>query len=133
MLRWKLHFILILSLSLTSLGGCQSMSERKRDESLTATLALYGRVLRWQGVQEQGAMLVDPALAPRNDAIRVTSYQVVSSPVFTGENSASQTAVIEYTYDDSQMIKRVIDHQTWEYDSERESWLRANPPPEMPR
>ncbi|HBH36348.1 MAG TPA: hypothetical protein DDW45_08380 [Gammaproteobacteria bacterium] len=133
MLRWKLHFIFILGFSLAFTSGCQSMSERRRDESLTSTLVLYGKVLRWQGPHEQGAMLANPEQTPKNRGITVTSYQVVSAPVKTGENAAHQTAVIEYVYHDSQVIKRVIDQQIWEYDTGEERWLRANQPPVMAR
>ena len=133
MLRWKLHFIFILGFSLAFTSGCQSMSERRRDESLTSTLKLYGKVLRWQGPHEQGAMLANPEQTPKNRGVTVTSYKVVSNPVKTGENTAQQTAAIEYVHHDSQVIKRVIDQQTWEYDTEEERWLRANRPPGMPR
>ena len=133
MLRWKLHFIFILGISLVFISGCQSMSERKRDESLTSTLVLYGKVLRWQGPHEQGSMLVNPEQTPKYRGITITSYQVVSNPVKTRENEAHQTAAIEYVYSDNQVIKRVIDQQIWEYDTEDKRWLRANPPPRMPR
>ena len=133
MLRWKLHFIFILGFSLAFTSGCQSMSERRRDESLTSTLKFYGKVLRWQGPHEQGAMLANPEQTPKNRGITVTSYQVVSNPAKTGENTAQQTAAIEYVHHDRQVIKRVIDQQTWEYDTEEERWLRANRPPGMPR
>lgn len=133
MLRWKLYFILILSLSFALISGCQSMSERSRDESLTSTLTLYGKVLRWQGPHEQGSMLANPEQAPKNRGITVTSYQVVSNPVKTREDAAHQTAAIEYVYHDSQVIKRVIDQQIWEYDTDNKIWLRANRPPNMPR
>jgi len=133
MLRWKLHFIFILGIFLTFISGCQSMGEIKRDESLTSTLLLYGKVLRWQGPHEQGAMLANPEHAPGNQGITVTSYQVISHPVRTDENTALQTAAIEYVYHDNQVIKRVIDQQIWEYDTQAERWLRANPPPKMSR
>jgi len=133
MFRWKLYFIFILGFSLAFTSGCQSMSERRRDESLASTLKLYGKVLRWQGPQEQGAMLANPELAPIYRGITVTSYQVVSNPAKTGENEARQTAVIEYVHQDNQIIKRIIDQQTWEYDTEYQRWLRENPPPRMPR
>ncbi len=133
MLRWKLHFIFILGISLVFTSGCQSMSERRRDESLPSTLMLYGKVLRWQGPHEQGAMLANPEQAPKYRGITVTSYTVISNPVKTHENAAHQTAAIEYVYNDRQVIKRVIDQQIWEYDTEEKMWLRANPPPRMPR
>lgn len=133
MLRWKLYFIFILGLSVAFAVGCQSMSERSRDDSLTSTLKLYGKVLRWQGPHEQGAMLVNPEQMPKYRGITVTSYQVASNPHKTGENSARQTAVIEYVHHDNQVIKRVIDQQIWEYDTENKIWLRANRPPNMPR
>ena len=133
MLRWKLHFIFILGILLVFTSGCQSMSERRRDESLGSTLNLYGKVLRWQGPHEQGSMLVNPEQTPKYRGITVTSYQVVSNPVKTGENSAHQTAAIEYVHHDNQVIRRIIDQQIWEYDSENEIWLRENPPPGMPR
>lgn len=133
MLRWKLHFIFLLGCCVAFTSGCQSMAERKRDESLSSTLTFYGKVLRWQGPNEQGAMLAHPEQTPKNRGITVTSYKVLSNPVKTGENSAHQTAAIEYVYHDSQVIKRIIDQQVWEYDSENEIWLRENPPPRMPR
>lgn len=133
MLRCKLLNFFLLGLFLSALGGCQSMSERKRDESLHATLALYAKVLRWQGIQDQGAMLANPSLTPRIHDVSVTSYEVASPVVMHSSDSATQTAVIEYLYQDSQIIKRVVDHQLWEYDSESKRWLRANAPPAMPR
>jgi hypothetical protein len=133
MIRCKLLIIFLLALILSAFSGCQSMGERKRDESLQATLALYAKVLRWQGVEEQGAMLTNPSMAPRLDDVKVTSYEVASPVVMRSENSATQTAVIEYLYQDSQIVKRIVDHQLWEYDSDSERWLRANAPPSMPR
>lgn len=133
MLRRKLYFIFILGIFVAFTSSCQSMSERSRDESLTSTLLLYGKILRWQGPHEQGAMLASPEQLPKYRGITITSYQVASNPVKTDDNSARQTAVIEYVYHDSQVIKRVIDQQIWEYDTDNKTWLRANTPPQMPR
>ncbi|MEN8213658.1 MAG: hypothetical protein ABFR19_04780 [Pseudomonadota bacterium] len=124
---------MILAIVLALCSGCQSISERRSDEALSSTLVLYGKILRWQGPHEQGAMLADPTLAPKNRGITVTSYQVLSNPVRTAAHTATQTVGIEYVYHDSQLTRQVIDRQIWEYDMENQVWLRSNPPPEMPR
>jgi hypothetical protein len=46
-----------------------------------------------------------------------------------GPNKAVQTAIIQYVFEESQIVRELMDRQTWEYDAETERWLLASPMP----
>ncbi|MEJ2463359.1 MAG: asparagine synthetase [Candidatus Thiodiazotropha sp.] len=117
------------------LTGCQTLSERKQADALQEVLRTYGGVVRW-GSFDQLRRFVRPdragePVADTSGQIRVTHYEVVQGPALVDGNKAIQTALIQYVFVDSQVVKEVVDQQTWEYDAEQESWYLISPLPSL--
>ncbi|MCU7842273.1 MAG: asparagine synthetase [Candidatus Thiodiazotropha sp. (ex Monitilora ramsayi)] len=115
------------------LMGCQTLSERKQADSLEEILRSYHAMIRWGSV-EQARGFLDPKQAKESvDAtpgdLRVTHYEVVQGPTMVGSTQAVQTAFIQYVFEDSQIVREVMDRQTWEYDTASERWFLVSPPP----
>lgn len=117
------------------LAGCQSLSERRQSVSLQEVLRNYEGVLRW-GAIEQAARFFDPEserpdVAKPAAPMRVTHYEVVQGPTKVEDDKAIQTAVIQYVFIESQVVREVVDQQTWQYDRESERWYLISPLPEF--
>lgn len=127
---WVICFALMLQLT-----GCQTLAERKQNVRLENVLRTYEGVIRWGAVDQigryyhpesQGAMLRLP-----EHKLRVTHYEVVQGPTVVEENRAIQTAVIQFVFVESQVVKEIIDQQTWEYVPEDERWYLVSPSPDF--
>jgi hypothetical protein len=131
--RCKHFFLLVTSLLTISLmAACGSMEEKKKQDALHTTLSLYENSLRWHGIDKQGQFLKDKSMNPHNPGIRVVGYE--SSPAVTiDESTVSVIAQIQYLYNDTQSVRTISDRQFWESSENGQVWLRANPPPTMPR
>jgi hypothetical protein len=118
---------------LTLLTGCQTFSERKQSDDLLVVLRNYEAAIRWNSM-EQARRFLQPdkagatVEAPPQD-LRVTHYEVVQGPSMVTKNTALQTAVIQYVFEDSQVVHELVDQQTWRYDGEAERWYLASPLP----
>jgi hypothetical protein len=116
-------------------AGCQTLSERKQSDALQEALRNYEGVIRWGSVDQarrfQRPGAVDEASAQASAATRVTHYEVVQGPAMIDANKAFQTAVIQYVFVDSQVVREVVDQQTWEYDPENERWYLTSPLPRL--
>ncbi len=130
--RFLVGFLLIFLLS-----GCQTLSERKQADALQEVLRNYGGVVRW-GSLDQLRRFKRPETETRSEPvpeasaqIRVTHYEVVQGPAMVDGDKAIQTALIQYVFVDSQVVKEVVDQQTWEYDAEQESWYLISPLPSL--
>jgi len=126
---------LILTVLLGLLMGCQSLSERKQADALQEMLRNYEAVIRW-GSLDQARNFQQPerqsdtvAEVPRD--LRVTHYEVVQGPSMLGPDRAVQTALVQYVFEDSQVVRDLVDRQTWEYDPESQSWHLISPLPEF--
>lgn len=124
---------LILTICLVLLSGCQTISERKQADDLLEVLRDYEAVMRWSSL-EQARRFLQPekagemvATTPRD--LRVTHYEVVQGPSMLGEDNAVQTAVIQYVFEESQVVHELVDQQHWRYDPEAKRWYLASPLP----
>jgi hypothetical protein len=129
-IRFLVGFLIIFQLT-----GCQTLSERKQADALQEVLRTYGGVVRWGSV-DQLRSFVHPekageAVSEAPEQIRVTHYEVVQGPAMIDGDKAIQTALIQYVFVDSQVVKEVMDQQTWEYDAEQESWYLISPLPSL--
>jgi hypothetical protein len=126
---------LFLSLLLSLLMGCQTISERKQANALQDVLRNYEAVIRWGSLDQARQFLPqdkqsDAAVqAPRD--LRVTHYEVVQGPSMLGSDRAMQTAVVQYVFEESQVVRELVDRQTWELDPESQSWHLVSPLPEF--
>ena len=119
------------------IAGCQTLSERKQADALQEVLRNYGGVVRWGSI-EQARRFVNPdtvsATGSEAEALpptRVTHYEVVQGPAMVDTDTAIQTAVIQYVFVDSQVVKEIVDQQTWVYDPKQESWYLVSPLPQF--
>lgn len=109
--------------------GCGTISEDTRNISFQAATSGYESALRW-GHFETAYGYLDPALrqdkapSPKLKDLRVTSYEVLPAPPAANEseNLATQSAKIDYYYDDQHVLKSLVDRQTWRYDGHLKNW-----------
>ena len=125
--------ILLIALVMT-VSGCKTIQEVKEKDSLRSTLRSYEASLRW-GDAAQAYNYLTQALAEKTelpgdlDNIRVTGYQVTVPPVYLSQHMVTQTAVIEFIFNDRQVSRSISDQQTWEFDIDQKHWYRTNPVP----
>lgn len=124
---------IIITLLVALLAGCQTISERKQADDLQEVLRNYEAVIRWGSI-DQARRFQSPGQADEPGAavpgdLRVTHYEVVQGPTMVGGNSAVQTAVIQYVFEESQVVREMADRQTWRYEPEAERWFLASPLP----
>ena len=125
----------IFTLLLSLLAGCQSLSERKQADSLQEILRNYEAVIRWGSI-DQARRFLSPdrqseAVAPVPRDLRVTHYEVVQGPSMLGPQQAVQAALVQYVFEDSQVVRELVDRQTWQYMPESQSWYLISPLPEF--
>jgi len=113
-----------------SLSGC--LSEQRRDISLEKTLRAYASAVRWGHLEDayyfaRLAPGENPDLPEGLDDLRVTGYEVLRPVSRPEENKATQVVEIQYVRRDEQVIRRVFDQQSWEYDPEEKRWYLASP------
>jgi uncharacterized lipoprotein len=131
-----LSYKLLIIISLVSLlTACQSLGERKRAQSLQDTLRSYEATIRWSSGQQtakfQAPETANTNALPEVKNIRVTSYEVVQGPTMLDEKRAVQVAIIQYVFQDSQVVKELADQQVWLYDEEDEKWYLNSQAPEF--
>ncbi|MCU7795534.1 MAG: asparagine synthetase [Candidatus Thiodiazotropha sp. (ex Myrtea spinifera)] len=124
----------ILIVAVTALlMGCQTLSERKQSDALQEILRSYEAMIRWGSVEQAKGFLRPgqvgevEATTPRN--MRVTHYEVVQGPTMLDSSRAMQTAIIQYVFEESQVVREMMNRQTWEYDQESERWFLVTPLP----
>lgn len=123
---------MVLAVMLT---GCQSLSERKQSTRLQDVLRNYEGVIRWGSIDQarrffrpdEGEEMVRKPLGD----LQVTHYEVVQGPTMVEDNRAIQTAIIQYVFVDSQVVREMVDQQTWEYEPEEERWYLITPTPDF--
>lgn len=127
------QFFLILLFILMS--GCQTLGEHKRAETLENVLRRYEASIRWtSGAQSHNFMPPESEhreYRPAPPNIKVTHYEVVQGPTMLGEDRAIQTVIIQYVFQDTQILRELNDKQEWRYSEEEETWYLYSPVPEF--
>ncbi len=126
----------IICLGLVALlTGCQTLAERQRSSQLQEVLRKYEGVIRWGSIDQARRFFkpgeAEGVIAAPTQAMRVTHYEVVQGPTMVDEDRAIQTAVIQYVFVESQVVRELVDQQTWQYDPGEESWYLVSPVPEF--
>ncbi|MCU7891919.1 MAG: asparagine synthetase [Candidatus Thiodiazotropha sp. (ex Ustalcina ferruginea)] len=125
--------LLILLFLLSMLSACQTLGERQRAQSLQDILRRYEATMRWSSGQQASKFKstehVEMEVKPARKDIKVTHYEVVQGPSMLGDMRAVQIAVIQYVFQDSQIVKEITDQQEWLYDEESEMWYLNSPVP----
>ncbi|MES9833516.1 MAG: asparagine synthetase [Candidatus Thiodiazotropha sp. DIVDIV] len=130
MIRIKYIFIPFFIL----LTACQTLGEHKRAETLENVLRRYEASVRWTSGQQVHNFLPpdhkDKDYKPVSRNLKVTHYEVVQGPTMLGEDLAIQTVIIQFVFQDTQVLKELSDKQEWRYDEEAETWHLYSPVPE---
>lgn len=121
--------LLCLALALT-IHGCGQVKEERKHQLLESATSGYRQAIRW-GYHDAALQYIDPEQRPQQPAellenIRVTSYEVVRSPVIVAEGQAEQVVRIEYVLRDRQALRSVADRQRWRYDETTSNWWLAS-------
>jgi hypothetical protein len=131
-------FLLSLCLPLL-LPGCRTLDAMRGDDMdprLYERLRHYEGVVRWGDLTQMYGFL-KPELAERVSVpeglgnIRVMGYDAISPPSQVNEDRWSQTIAIQYVLQDQQVVKSLVDLQTWEREPDGEVWYRTSPIPEF--
>jgi len=131
----KMFFLgLLLALSL---AACETVETAGRKNQMDFDLKAYGHEVRWGQIEALPSYLrpdmieSQPAVAASPGNIRVTGYEVLVSPHQIGEdkNRVAQTVRINYIFRDRQVVRSLIDKQTWEWNADEKKWYRSNPIP----
>jgi hypothetical protein len=136
---WNKRGLLTLLLAMLIVGpmsaGCSMVERDRRAVALQAATNTYHSALRW-GYEGAAFELLHPDArpAPEHPALfsqlRVTGYDVVQRPTLKGDDSATQVVVIDYLFEDNQIVKRLTDRQVWRWDDQTGCWwLQSGLPP----
>jgi hypothetical protein len=116
-------------------AGCAMVEKDRRAVALQAATNAYHSALRW-GYEEAAFELLHPDVRPARahpplfGELRVTGYDVVQRPTIAGDDSATQVVVIDYLFEDNQIVKRLTDRQVWRWDEQTGCWwLQSGLPP----
>lgn len=116
--------LLCLALIMT---GCSAIEKDRRAVGLQAATHGYESAVRW-GYLENAFGFLHPDLRegqtlPVNmGGLRVTSYDVIQPPVIQPDGSATQIVIIDYLFEDTQVVKRLTDRQIWRWDETGGGW-----------
>ncbi len=119
----------MFALLITSLAGagCAVVEKDRRAVALQAATYGYQSALRW-GYYETALGFLHPdqrkteALPEVFDELRVTGYDVTQPPVIQADESANQVVVIDYLFEDAQVVKQLTDRQVWRWDAVTNTW-----------
>lgn len=107
------------------LAGCSSIEKDKRANGLQAATNGYQAALRW-GYYDTALAFLDPKTPPPQidfKGLRLTGYDVVQSLRMPDKANALQTVLIEYLYEDRQVVKQLTDQQRWRWDEAHKAWF----------
>jgi len=108
-------------------GGCAMVEKDRRAVGLQAATSGYESALRW-GYYETAAGFVHPdqrlgkGLPEVFRDLRITGYEVVQPPVIQADTSATQTIIIDYLFEDTQVVRQLTDRQVWRWDEQVNTW-----------
>lgn len=108
-------------------AGCAMVEQDRRALGLEAATSGYQSALRW-GYYETAVGFLHPdqrkdgGLPPSLEGLRITGYDVVQPPLMHDEAKASQVVVIDYFFEDAQVVKRLTDRQVWRWDDQLKTW-----------
>ncbi len=127
------NFTIYISILLTTtlLAGCGSIEQDKRANHLQARTNEYQSALRW-GYYDMAASFLQPGTHPdqssttRFQGLRLTGYDVVQPLRLHDATTAVQTVLIDYLYEEQQVVKQLVDQQRWRWDGTRSAWFLAS-------
>jgi hypothetical protein len=120
---------LLLAVLLTGLSGvgCAVVEKDRRALALQAATNGYQSALRW-GYYETALGFLHPDQRKSGELpeafaeLRVTGYDVTQPPVVQADDSATQVVVIDYLFEDAQVVKQLTDRQVWRWDAVTNTW-----------
>lgn len=126
-----LHRLVLVAVAIVTLcAGCANDPTSGKNRALTDTLRSYGATLRWNGI-EGGEVFLDPKYREehpltsidigRYKQVRLADYSE-QSPIPTSENEVQQTVEISLINRNTQIVRSLVDRQTWRYDEEAKRW-----------
>jgi hypothetical protein len=121
--------LLLLAVFLTGLssGGCAVVEKDRRAVALQAATHGYQSALRW-GYYETALGFLHPNQRETGELpeafaeLRVTGYDVTQPPIVQADDSAHQVVVIDYLFEDAQVVKQLTDRQVWRWDEVTNTW-----------
>lgn len=108
-------------------AGCGAVKKDKLAVGLQSATNGYQSALRW-GYYETAYGFVHPdvredkPLPTELEGLRVTGYDVAQPPIIQNQDTATQVVVIDYLYEDRQVVKRLTDRQLWRWDDALKAW-----------
>ncbi|CRI64366.1 conserved exported hypothetical protein [Thiocapsa sp. KS1] len=120
--------LLLAALLTTPAGvGCAVVEKDRRAVGLQAATSGYQSALRW-GYYDTALGFLPPdqrksgAIPEIFAELRVTGYDVAQPPIIQADDSATQIVVIDYLFEDAQVVKQLTDRQVWRWDDRMGTW-----------
>ncbi len=107
--------------------GCGTIEKDRKALGIQAATAGYQSAMRW-GYYETAFGYLHPdqrkgkTVPTELKGVRLTGYDVVQPPLIQEKDTATQIVDIEYLHEDRQVVKRMTDRQTWQWDDKLKSW-----------
>ncbi len=123
--QWSLLVCAVLALPL--LGGCGAVKKDQMTVTLQSATSGYHTALRWGNYPAAFGYLhpdlrSDKPLPAAFDGLQLTGYDVIQPPRILENESATQIVLIQYLYEDRQVVKELQDRQVWQWDEQKKSW-----------
>ncbi|MFB1487537.1 hypothetical protein [Thiocapsa sp. C4-3m] len=121
--------LLMFAVLLTGLSGvgCAVVEKDRRAVALQAATNGYQSALRW-GYYDTAFGFMHPDQRKSGELpeafaeLRVTGYDVTQPPVIQADGSANQVVIIDYLFEDAQVVKQLTDRQVWRWDEVTNTW-----------
>jgi hypothetical protein len=136
--RWLMRGCPVLLLAVSVGTGCAVVEKDRRAVGLQAATSGYQSALRW-GYYDTAFGFLPPEQRKTGEIpailaeLRITGYDVSRPPVIQADDSATQVVVIDYLFEDTQVVKQLTDRQVWRWDEEMGTWWLQSGLPKFDR
>ena len=124
---WLIALVLsMLSGCAATLGFFSAVSSDKVLERLDETLNLYDSTIRWGAYDRVPLVQKDRTNVPDYDRlkqVKVTTVSELSKMMSEDGQQCDRRVEIGYYRADENVLKTLVDTQTWHYESDRKVWL----------
>ena len=127
--------LLLTLLACSLVAGCGTLSEKKKEKTLSETTLFYENAIRWTDFaaatryQRLPAGTANPPLDPAT--LKVTGYRQTAARPLADGMEVMLSVQIDYYYKDTLTVHTLQDRQLWRYDDQDETWYITTPLPDF--
>jgi hypothetical protein len=120
--------ILAMIIIVLMVSGCGTLTKYRKMEQLSETTEAYEQAIRWSEF-DFAMVFLKPSERKKNPPdesfykrIKVTEYKMKKNALSEDETQAIQIVEISYYKIDNVVVKSILDHQVWEWDTKENRW-----------